>query len=92
MKEMHEFRSLLTLCDVCACNRNSDENSQLSSENIIILRVEKMSLRELLDFATQFLVMVTCLKILQAADWVLCLVVSIYVGVLIVILLVEEEE
>lgn len=51
-----------------------------------------MSLRELLDFTTQFLVMVTCLKILQATDWVLCLVVSIYVGVIIVIVLVEDEE
>lgn len=50
-----------------------------------------MILRELLDYTTQFLVMVTCLKILQAADWVLCLLVSMYVGVLILILLLEEE-
>lgn len=51
-----------------------------------------MSLREALDYLTQFLVTATCLKILELPSWVSTVVVSIHVCGLLVILLFENEE
>lgn len=50
-----------------------------------------MLLREILDTFTQFLVLMTCIKILGLSKWFLCIAAALYLG-MVVLMLVEESE
>ncbi len=51
-----------------------------------------MQLREVLDFFTQFLVMMTCIKILGFGKVFTCALIAVYAASIILMIVVEDEE
>ena len=51
-----------------------------------------MLLREILDTFTQFLLIMACIKIIGMNKWFICIFAAAYLGVVILILIEEDEE
>ena len=51
-----------------------------------------MQLRDVLDFFTQFMVMMTCIKILGFGKLYTCFVVAVYVAIILMTVLIESEQ